>query len=92
MASKRKPPEISPFLFPAILAFFGFWCLYDGWFTTNPEMLEHQTFNRVASAILLPWALFDFIRTRKKEKERALRKKQEANDNQSTEETTPDND
>jgi hypothetical protein len=62
---KAAPPEISPYLFPLILAFMGAWCFYDGWLTTDLEMLEHSTFNRVASGILLPWAIIDFIKTRK---------------------------
>jgi len=61
------PPEISPYLFPAILAAMGAWCLYDGWLTANPAMHEHLLFNRVASGILLPWAIIDYIRTRRLE-------------------------
>lgn len=64
---QASPPEISPYLFPVILAIMGVWCFYDGWITNDPEMLEHLTFNRVASGILLTWALIDFIRTRKAE-------------------------
>lgn len=74
MARKAKPPEISPYIFPAILAFFGIWCLYDGWITTDPAMQEHLLFNRVASALLLPWALIDFLRTRKREQRAAQEK------------------
>lgn len=62
---QSSPPEISPYLFPFILAVIGAWCFYDGWLTSNPEMQEHSLFNRVASGILLPWALLDFIRTRR---------------------------
>lgn len=64
---QAKPPEISPFVFPAILAFFGIWCLYDGWLTADPEMQKHLLFNRIAGGILVPWAIIDFIRTWKKE-------------------------
>ena len=70
---KPKPPEIGPYFLPAVLALMGGWCFYDGWLTTDPEMLEHATFNRIGSIILLSWALIDFIRTRaslKAEKER----------------------
>jgi hypothetical protein len=63
-----SPPQISPYLFPVLLAGFGLWCFYDGWFSTDPEMLKHQLFNRVASGVLLIWALADFIRTRRLEK------------------------
>lgn len=84
MSEEKKkpaaPPEISPYLFPVILAFLGAWCFYDGFITADPEMLEHQTFNRVCSAILLPWAVIDFIRTRKLEK----KAKQSSQDTSST--------
>ncbi len=63
--NQASPPEISPYLFPIILTIMGAWCFYDGWLTTDPEMLEHATFNRVASGLLLPWAIIDFIKTRK---------------------------
>jgi hypothetical protein len=70
MSDKKKkqqsaPPEISMYFFPAILAFMGLWCFYDGWLISNPDMQEHLMFNRVVSGILLPWALIDFIRTRR---------------------------
>lgn len=62
------PPEIGPYVFPIILAALGLWCFYDGWITTDPEMLEHKLFNQVCSVILLSWAVIDFIRTRRAEK------------------------
>ena len=61
------PPQISPYVFPVLLAGFGLWCFYDGWLTADPEMLKHQLFNRIASGVLLAWAIIDFIRTRKRE-------------------------
>lgn len=65
---QSAPPEISPYCFPIILAVLGAWCFYDGWLTSNPEMLEHMLFNRVVSAVLLLWALVDFVRTRRADK------------------------
>ncbi|WP_136809814.1 hypothetical protein [Desulfosediminicola flagellatus] len=62
---RPSPPEFSPYVFPAILAVMGLWCFYDGWITNDPEMLEHLTFNRVGSVVLLLWAIIDFIRTRR---------------------------
>ena len=62
------PPQISPYVFPVLLTGFGLWCFYDGWLTTDPEMLKHQLFNRIASGVLLVWATWDFIRTHKREK------------------------
>lgn len=64
--NKKKqitPPEIGPHVFPTLLAIFGLWCLYDGWFTSNLDMQDHLLFNRIGSLILLPWAIIDFIRT-----------------------------
>lgn len=73
MVQRTPPPlpQISPYFFPVVLACFGLWCLYDGWFTTDPEMQKYLLFNRVASVILLAWAAIDFVRTRKREKEDA---------------------
>jgi len=65
---KSAPPQISPYVFPILLLGFGLWCGYDGWLTTDPEMLEHQTFNRVAAGVLLLWGVVDLIRTHKREK------------------------
>ena len=65
---KVPPPAISPYVFPTLLAIFGLWCSYDGWLTSNPEMQEHQLFNKIVGGILLPWSIIDFIRTRRIEK------------------------
>ena len=65
---QKSPPKIGPYVFPILLAIFGLWFLYDGWFTSNPKMQDHQLFNRIGSLILLPWAIIDFIRTRRIEK------------------------
>lgn len=68
---QAAPPQISPYVFPVLLAGFGLWCLYDGWISVDPDMLKHQTFNRIASGVLLLWAGLDFIRTRRQEKAEA---------------------
>ena len=65
---KPAPPQISPYVFPILLIGFGLWCAYDGWFTTDPEMVKHQLFNRIASGVLLLWGAIDFYRTHKREK------------------------
>lgn len=65
---KAAPPQISPYVFPVLLAGFGLWCFYDGWISADPEMMKHQLFNRIASGVLLLWAVIDFIRTHKREK------------------------
>jgi len=56
---------MSPYVFTVLLIFFGLWCFYDGWLTTDPEMLEHALFNRVLSLVLLPWGLYDFYKVKK---------------------------
>lgn len=66
---KPAPPEFGPYFFPAVLAIMGLWCLYDGWFSTDPDMQEHLTFNRIGSVVLLAWAAIDFVRTRRAEKD-----------------------
>jgi hypothetical protein len=65
---KTSPPQISPYVFPVLLAGFGLWCFYDGWISADPEMLKHQLFNRIAGGVLLTWAVLDVIRTRRIEK------------------------
>ncbi len=73
MADKKKnksgPPEINPFVFPIALAIMGIWFFYDGWLSTDPDMQGHLMFNRIGSGILLPWAVIDFFRTWRSEKE-----------------------
>jgi hypothetical protein len=64
-----SPPQISPYLFPLLLAGFGIWCFYDGWFSTAPGIQEHLLFNRIGSAVLLLWSIIDFYRTRRFEKQ-----------------------
>lgn len=78
-APKPSPPQINPYVFPVLLAGFGLWCFYDGWITTDPEMLKHQLFNRIASGVLLVWAVLDTLRTRRLErKEKAARSAEES--------------
>jgi hypothetical protein len=63
------PPQISPYIFPLLLAGMGLWCLYDGWISSDPEMQEYLLFNRIGSVVLLLWAAIDFRRTRRLEKQ-----------------------
>lgn len=63
--NKTAPPKMNPYIFTALLFGFGVWCFYDGFLTTDPEMLEHATFNKVLSVILLPWSVYDFFKVRK---------------------------
>lgn len=60
-----KPPPMSPYIFTILLLFFGLWCFYDGWLTSDIDMQKHALFNRVLSIILLPWSVYDFFKIRK---------------------------
>lgn len=62
------PPRMNPYIFTVLLLGFGLWCFWDGWMTTDPEMLKHATFNRVLSVVLIPWGLYDFYKLRKHSK------------------------
>lgn len=72
MSSQKKaippPPTMSPYIFTILLLFFGLWCFYDGWLTSDPDMQKHALFNRVLSIILLPWSVYDFFKIRKARK------------------------
>ncbi|MBU1340845.1 MAG: hypothetical protein KKD66_04345 [Proteobacteria bacterium] len=66
--NKPTPPVMSPYVFTILLIGFGLWCFWDGWLTTDPDMLEHATFNKVLSVVLLPWGIYDFFKIRKRQK------------------------
>jgi len=59
------PPTLGPYFLSVFLFALGLWCVYDGWFTTDPEMFRHMDFNRIMAVIFIPIAIFDFIRTRR---------------------------
>lgn len=65
--NKTTPPQMSPYVFTVLLIGFGLWCFWDGWITRDPEMLQHATFNRVLSAVLLSWGAYDFYKLKKKQ-------------------------
>ena len=67
---QKQPPAIGPYFFPTLLLLLGLWCVYDGWFTTDPDMIKHQTFNQIVAAVLVPWSIIDFVRTWKFEQAR----------------------
>jgi hypothetical protein len=73
---QQQPPALGPYFLSVFLFALGLWCVYDGWFTTDPEMFRHMDFNRIMAFIFIPFAIFDFIRTRQKE---MARKAKEAN-------------
>jgi len=60
-AERRGPPPnplYHPLFLPVLLVAFSLWFGYDGFLTSDPEMLEHQTFNRIMFAIMLPLCLW----------------------------------
>jgi hypothetical protein len=73
---QQQPPAFGPYFISSALLALGLWCVYDGWFTTDPEMFRHMNMNRVAAMILLPFAIYDLIHTRKFEKKRKAKQAQ----------------
>ncbi|GEM_PF-2829709 len=56
-AERRGPPPNPihhPLFLPVLLVAFTLWFGYDGFLTTDPEMLEHQGFNRLMFVIMQP--------------------------------------
>ena len=54
---RRGPPPnpiYHPLFLPILLIGGSLWFGYDGFLTTDPDMLNHQTFNRIMFAIMLP--------------------------------------
>ena len=54
---RRGPPPnplYHPLFLPVLLVAFSLWFGYDGFLTSDPDMLKHQTFNRIMFAIMLP--------------------------------------
>ena len=45
-------PFDHPLFLPVLLLGFSIWFGYDGWINQDPEMLEHQDFNRYGFAVL----------------------------------------
>lgn len=53
---RRGPPPnplYHPLFLPVLLVAFCLWFGWDGFLTSDPEMMEHQNFNRVMFAITL---------------------------------------
>ena len=59
-AERRGPPPNPihhPLFLPVLLVAFTLWFGFDGFLTTDPEMLEHQGFNRLMFVIMQPICL-----------------------------------
>jgi len=83
---QQQPPTLGPYFLSVFLFGLGLWCLYDGWFTTDPEMFRHMDFNRLMAVLFIPFAIFDFVRTRRSEmarKEKAASKAVATDDSKS---------
>ncbi|HPG27548.1 MAG: hypothetical protein H6748_02750 [Spirochaetaceae bacterium] len=60
-AERRGPPPnplYHPLFLPVLLVAFALWFGYDGFLTTDPDMLEHQGFNRIMFGIMIPICLW----------------------------------
>jgi hypothetical protein len=58
---RRGPPPnplYHPLFLPVLLVAFSLWFGWDGFLTTDPDMLEHQNFNRIMFVIMLPFCLW----------------------------------
>ena len=56
-ADRRGPPPNPihhPLFLPILLVAFTLWFGYDAFLTTDPEMHEHQTFNRIMYLVMQP--------------------------------------
>ena len=68
-----RPPQMSPYVFTFLLLGFGLWCFWDGWVAKDTGMADYAvTMNRVASLVLIPWAVWDFFNVKKKYKKKEI--------------------
>jgi hypothetical protein len=58
--ARRGPPPnplYHPLFLPVLLVGFMLWFFWDGFMTSDPDMLKHQLFNRVSFGITLLFCL-----------------------------------
>lgn len=62
---RPRPSALETFQHYAVLALIGAafctWCVWDGWFTEDPNMQQHSLFNRLAAGVLGLWVLFCLV-------------------------------
>jgi hypothetical protein len=81
---RRGPPPnplYHPLFLPILLVAFSLWFGYDGFLTTDPDMLHHQTFNRIMFGIMLPlclWVVPRGLREFREDQARAAKKQTES--------------
>lgn len=81
---RRGPPPnplYHPLFLPILLIAFSLWFGYDGFLTTDPDMLHHQTFNRIMFGIMLPiclWVVPRGLREFREDQARAAKKQTES--------------
>ena len=81
---RRGPPPnplYHPLFLPILLVAFSLWFGYDGFLTTDPDMLHHQTFNRIMFGIMLPiclWVVPRGLKEFREDQARAARKQTES--------------
>jgi len=67
-------PFDHPWFLPGLLYVFTLWFAYDGWINSDPDMMEHQTFNRVGAVIWFVGAVYytlQNLRDQRRARERA---------------------
>jgi cytochrome bd-type quinol oxidase subunit 1 len=70
---QKQPPALGAYSLTVFMGLLGLWCMYDGWFTTNPEMFRHMDFNRIMSVVFIAVAIFDFRYVSRKKKQAAAK-------------------
>ena len=84
---RRGPPPnplYHPLFLPVLLIGFSLWFGYDGFLTTDEDMLKHQGFNRIMFAIMLPiclWMVPRGIKEFREEQAAAARKQADGKSN-----------
>lgn len=80
--SAEEAPAPTPFdhpmFLPALLFAFALWFGYDGFLNTDPDMVEHSTFNRVGFALWVVLLAYYGVRGIREMREDAARSDDES--------------